>query len=167
MNKGGSSDMSVTEYKLFAPNLLSVCIDSNGSGDYQGQIWQQYDSQPIRFNGMVDMVLQMDKLFDLWGFPQASLKARSFVEDSTDARHINILDKSQSLKRIDVQKKRGDLSTFIIHVKFRQNATWQGDIVWREQNKKMHFRSALELMRMIDSAVEWTDHKTDDISTVS
>ncbi|MCR4904004.1 MAG: hypothetical protein K6A23_14185 [Butyrivibrio sp.] len=68
---------------------------------------------------------------------------------------------------MDVQKKRGDLSTFIIHVKFRQNATWQGDIVWREQNKKMHFRSALELMRMIDSAVEWTDHKTDDISTVS
>jgi len=167
MEKGGSSEMSVMQPRLFAPNLLSICIDSNGSGDYQGCVWQQYDSQPIIFEGMVDMILQMDKLFDLWGFPQAGLKTRSFVDEVSDIKHVNILDKSQKLKKIDVQEKTGKRGTFIVHVKFRQNASWQGEVVWREQNKRMHFRSVLELMKMIDSALESTCSEAENISTVS
>jgi Holliday junction resolvase-like predicted endonuclease len=42
-------------------------------------------------------------------------------------------------------------ATFIIQIKYRENATWQGPVEWIEKKQKMTFRSALELIRIIDS----------------
>ncbi|MBP7349179.1 MAG: hypothetical protein KA965_10895 [Butyrivibrio sp.] len=53
-----------------------------------------------------------------------------------------------------MQEERGKESTFIVQVQYRQNATWQGQVVWAEENRKEHFRSALELIKLIDSAME-------------
>lgn len=44
--------------------------------------------------------------------------------------------------------------TFIVHVRYRQNATWQGDVIWAEKNERQGFRSALELLKLIDSALD-------------
>lgn len=44
--------------------------------------------------------------------------------------------------------------SFMIVIKDTQNASWQGTIEWLDQNKKQHFRSALEMIKLIDSAVE-------------
>ena len=49
--------------------------------------------------------------------------------------------------------------SFMIVIKDTQNASWQGTIEWLDQNKKEHFRSALEMIKLIDSAVE-NDSKT-------
>ena len=48
----------------------------------------------------------------------------------------------------------GGTGTFIIHVRCRQNATWQGEVAWAEREKRQHFRSALELLKMIDGALD-------------
>ena len=45
-------------------------------------------------------------------------------------------------------------ATFIVQVMYRQNATWQGQVVWSEKNETRQFRSALELIKLIDSAAE-------------
>ena len=42
------------------------------------------------------------------------------------------------------------------HVMYRQNATWQGSVTWAEKDQKANFRSALELIKLMDSAVEST-----------
>ena len=52
-----------------------------------------------------------------------------------------------------IQEKRGGKGTFIIQIQYRQNSSWQGKIVWVEQNKTLYFRSALELIKLIDSAL--------------
>ncbi|WP_418752109.1 hypothetical protein [Frisingicoccus sp.] len=52
------------------------------------------------------------------------------------------------------QKNRG---TFIVKIMGRENATWQGNVTWAEQNKVQNFRSALELMKMLDAAVRDND----------
>ena len=44
-------------------------------------------------------------------------------------------------------------SSFIVNVTHRQNATWQGTVTWVDENRTQSFRSALELMFLIDSAV--------------
>ncbi|KUJ24914.1 hypothetical protein AR437_03050 [Christensenella hongkongensis] len=46
----------------------------------------------------------------------------------------------------------GKKATFIVQIQYRQNATWQGQVVWSEKNEKKKFRSALELIKLIDSA---------------
>ncbi|MCL2865233.1 MAG: hypothetical protein FWE25_06825 [Lachnospiraceae bacterium] len=44
--------------------------------------------------------------------------------------------------------------TFIIEIKDTQNGTWQGVITWTKDNQKLAFRSTLELIRLLDSAIE-------------
>ena len=50
--------------------------------------------------------------------------------------------------------------TFIIQVKGTDNHTWQGIIKWVEEDKLIPFRSALELLQLMDSAIgETKDNK--------
>lgn len=44
--------------------------------------------------------------------------------------------------------------TFIVNVKCRQNNTWQGTINWVDKNETVPFRSMLEMIKLIDSALE-------------
>ncbi len=44
--------------------------------------------------------------------------------------------------------------SFVIEVKSRENHTWQGTVSWVEGKKKENFRSALELLKLIDSTLE-------------
>ncbi|MBO4809698.1 MAG: hypothetical protein J5537_11720 [Lachnospiraceae bacterium] len=51
--------------------------------------------------------------------------------------------------------KENDIgNSFVIEVKSRENYTWQGTITWVEGKQKENFRSALELMKLIDSTLE-------------
>ncbi len=43
--------------------------------------------------------------------------------------------------------------TFIVKVDNYQSGTWQGRVIWAEENVTEHFRSTLELMKLIDEAV--------------
>lgn len=45
-------------------------------------------------------------------------------------------------------------NTFVIKVLNIQNDSWQGSITWADKNKTQHFRSALELIHLIDDAVK-------------
>ena len=44
--------------------------------------------------------------------------------------------------------------TFVIEVIDQQNASWQGTVNWVNKGKKENFRSVLELIRLMDSALE-------------
>ena len=51
-------------------------------------------------------------------------------------------------------KKRKKEETFLIRISECQNATWQGSILWAERKKKKYFRSTLEMLSLIDEAVQ-------------
>ena len=44
--------------------------------------------------------------------------------------------------------------TFIVKIMNRQNSTWQGNVTWVEEQESQNFRSALELIKMIDGALD-------------
>ena len=52
------------------------------------------------------------------------------------------------------------LGTFEISVKFMQNSTWQGQIHWIEKNQKQNFRSALEMLKLMDEALAENSEST-------
>lgn len=45
-------------------------------------------------------------------------------------------------------------STFIVQISSCQNASWQGTVTWADGRETVPFRSALELIKLIDSAVD-------------
>lgn len=44
-------------------------------------------------------------------------------------------------------------STFVVHITQSENASWQGQVTWADKNITKNFRSALELIKLIDSVV--------------
>lgn len=44
--------------------------------------------------------------------------------------------------------------TFVVKVDHCEHETWQGRVTWAEENKSEHFRSALELIKLMDGAVK-------------
>ena len=60
------------------------------------------------------------------------------------------------MKDLQMQEK----PTFIVKVQYRQNASWQGSIRWLERDTEKNFRSTLELIRLMDSAVGNEDDST-------
>ena len=43
--------------------------------------------------------------------------------------------------------------TFLVKIVNSQNATWQGSVTWVEEQKTQNFRSALELLKLIDGVI--------------
>lgn len=158
--------MSFGEHRLYAVNLICIGIDQTESGDYSGRIWHQYQDEPIRFKNAMDLIREMDMLYDEWNFPQKSTAGRQFEHkhDSTENQHKRRAVAPMDVRRI--QDKKGDKGTFIVHVKYRQNATWQGEVIWAERNKKQCFRSALELLKLIDGALDGGAGETEDIEEI-
>ena len=54
-------------------------------------------------------------------------------------------------------RARVDKGTFIVKIQRRENSTWQGEVTWVEKKETKFFRSALELLKMIDGATEDTE----------
>ena len=47
--------------------------------------------------------------------------------------------------------------TFLVKILNKQNSTWQGSITWMEEQKTQNFRSALELIKLIDGVLDGDD----------
>lgn len=144
--------MEKIQKQLFAPNLICIGIDGNANGDFYGRMWDPYTDEPRRFVGTNDMLITMDNLYDSWDYPQSAINMRSFRKDGKDrsSEDIDIRNGSFKEKIERLMENRGDEATFIIQVKYRQRATWQGQFVWAEKDLCRDFESAWELIRMMD-----------------
>ena len=56
------------------------------------------------------------------------------------------------------QQNNGNQS-FVVSIKSRENHTWQGSVTWVEEQKQENFRSVLELLKLMDSAISSTDQE--------
>ncbi|MEG2000268.1 MAG: hypothetical protein RR053_02600 [Evtepia sp.] len=52
-----------------------------------------------------------------------------------------------------MDKTTGRNESFIIQILNTQNATWQGTVTWATSKQTQNFRSALELIKLIDSTL--------------
>lgn len=121
-----------------------VCIDSYENGIPVGKMYSLRDDTEQRFESLSQFLLKMEHSLDASAFPQSFTAARSFAP-RPDAQARGSPEKGNST---------GKLATFAIKVLFRQNATWQGSISWLEGNNELSFRSALELVLLMDSALQ-------------
>ena len=147
--------------KNTAPNLCILCIDQAAKGDYQGRLYHLYAAEAIPFDYMYAGVRQIDSLCDQLDYPQSSEQLRSFNKIKRKTKqtqendcHTKETRAKQKMSKETLTQQKGKTATFVIHVMHRQNATWQGSVTWAEKDKKANFRSTLELIKLIDGAVE-------------
>lgn len=143
--------MNRVNVNISAPNLATVCVDRIFGGHYIGRLYHKYQKGFSEFNGIEQLFILIDKLCDKSGYPQSTTQRRTFQskkENTSGEEALQVTD-------IDhVLDQKGSMATFVVHVKYRQHSTWQGEVVWAEKNEKRTFRSALELLKLIDNALE-------------
>ena len=136
-----------------APNLLGICVD-RVENEYYFRMYHSLLPIPLESHELGSLILQADAFFAKTGCPQAATQHRSFAEETAA---VFSEERDFPMCEHDLSSFRGEKGTFVVHVQYRQNATWQGTVVWADKNKTQRFRSALELMKLIDSALVESD----------
>lgn len=133
---------------------IRICVDTYTDGEMCGRVYASYDAEAVEFSNAVMLLKQLQRIYDENSFPQATMKQRSFTQQKESGNS------GQCSTKQDVKQKpsaiwtavRGKKATFRIRVLFRQNASWQGNITWLEKGMEENFRSALEMLMLMDSA---------------
>ncbi len=146
--------MNISGIHIAAPNLCTLCVDAWNGGNGEGRLYNYYSEMPQRFVSQYDALKKIDDLCDRLNYPQAAEQPRSFAKAAAAPVQRKKVEKCMSKDKL--LEPRGKMATFVVHVMYRQNATWQGSVTWAEKDQKANFRSALELIKLMDSAVEST-----------
>ena len=120
-----------------------ICIDSYKDRVLSGRINNEYYSEGVAFHSVMEFLLSMEYVLEEMNWAQSFSGRRVFQNGSEriapelSSEHI----------------KEGKLATFSLRILFRQNASWQGNLIYAENNRSSSFRSVLELLTLIDSAL--------------
>lgn len=134
-----------------APNTVMVLVHSRDP--FTGEIFHCYSEEPIKIYSGYQIFVEIDRLCDEIGYPFRDVSMRSFHKRAETPRK-NYREANRVMRFSQLTEKNGDQGTFMVHVQYRQNATWQGQVTWMEKKETQNFRSALELMKLIDSALD-------------
>ena len=135
------------------PNMVMVCVDGVENGDIYGRYFHRYKKEETFFLNSAMLFSEVEQFYDIIGYPQAAMRTRNFIEREREKvpakEHMTVIYDSQTLMQF-----RGKLATFLVGVTSRQNASWQGDVVWMERKIRKHFCSDMELVVFVDDAVK-------------
>ena len=116
--------MEEIRFNLAAPDLLCICVDDRQHGENSGRLYCCYSREAMYFAHEYQLIKIIERLLDRIDYPQSSVKIRSFQEKEEK----RLLKPEKVLEGREVANHSGKLDTFLVHIKYRQNATWQGEI---------------------------------------
>lgn len=125
-----------------------ICVDEYKRGEIKGRIYNNFYSEAISFQNVMQMIKKLEKLYDGFEYPQKSVAVKSFGK----AEENEILGQVALAQPVP-QEKQGTVATFHIRVIFRKHASWQGTVLWIDKGKEESFRSTMELLLLLDSAL--------------
>lgn len=150
-------EVSNTGSYIGTPWGIILCVDYYRDEKINGRIYHRYQTEPIRIGGMLEAVFEIDAFFDRLGYPFPGTEIHYFIKHEKTQR----IKMTRKLSDEEMLKNNGEQGTFIIRVEQRQHSSWQGRVTWVEEGKTENFRSALELLKMIDGALDSRDIKED------
>ena len=132
-----------------------VCVYDLRDEEPGGRWYNPYQPQAVRFESVLQLLNGMEELYDDLSFPQPAFCRRSWRQgkETRDRYRSRKKEVKRYMSDEVFQEKRGEKATFVVQVQFRQNATWQGTVTWTEKNETRHFRSTLELIRLMDESL--------------
>ena len=126
-----------------------VCIDNYENGILSGRMYNAYIPDGDSFHSTIEFLKKMESMLDEMKFPQSFRANRVFCQ----------LPEPKVAAPPMGSPPSGAYGTFHLKVLFRQNASWQGSVTWVEGHREESFRSVLELLLLMDSAVSGRQEK--------
>lgn len=127
-----------------ANRTTMICVDSYEQGVLNGRFYNfGQEGDGSSFHSLTQLLVGMEHLLDSANYPQSFTAMRTFSPISEPK-----LDSPE-----DGAQKRGKSATFVVKILFRQHTSWQGTVTWIEEKCEQTFRSVLELILLMDSAL--------------
>lgn len=142
--------MNSSENYIGTPCGIVACVDYYQNAIVKGRLFHRYQKKAIHFERMTEAIFKMDEFFDRLGYPFRGNESHYFRRPKKQEQIIM----ERKVSDEEMLKNRGEKGTFIIKVEQRQHSSWQGRVTWVEEGKTENFRSTLELLKMIDGALD-------------
>ena len=141
--------MSIASLKVVPEDMRTsiIRIYSYRDKNPQGTFYNSYYGEEVVFENLTQLLFTMENLMDEMGYPQASVRTHGFKEGPKRMTRTSVA------KQLLLSPDQEAIATFKVKVLFRQGASWQGRVCWTGSKEEMSFRSALELIKLIDSAL--------------
>lgn len=120
-----------------------VCVDSYQAGVLAGRFYNPYLESGETFQSLTQFLVKMESVLDSMNLPQSFTATRTFSPPPPPV----------SGAPPDSEPQDGRCATFAIRILFRQNASWQGSVIWLDEGIEQSFRSVLELILLMDSVL--------------
>lgn len=126
--------------------ITALCIDSYDNGVPMGRYYNAASEEGQSFKSLTQFILKMEDSLDTMDLPKAFTVTRTFMTVNRSSHDPP-----------EKSYRPGKEATFLIRVLFRQNTSWQGCLTWVDGGREQSFRSVLELILLIHSALEQTE----------
>ena len=127
--------------------VVIVYVDSYDNSVPVGRFRLAASQNIQTFQSLSQLLLKINNELEAAQFPQAFDELRKFH----DPKALPVSPPETA------EIPTGDAATFTIRILFRQNASWQGTITWLEGKQEQSFRSVLELIFLMDNALEFAN----------
>lgn len=120
-----------------------ICIDRYENKVPIGRLYHASSETGTAFHGTMNLLLSLESMLEEMKGPQSFSNRRTFR--TSEERVIS----SVTAETV----REGKMATFALRILFRQNASWQGSVFWYDGKQEESFRSVLELLMLMDSAL--------------
>lgn len=136
--------------------VFYVLADHKDNADIRGRVLDRDTVYLGKFNSIMQLPTMMDEYCGKFKYPQKTHELRTFNNENTTVA----VDRGEEKMAEEKVLAKGEKATFLVTIRYRQNATFQGSIKWLEANEERNFRSELEMIKLMDDAV--IDENQDD-----
>ena len=121
---------------------IMVCVDAYDDGVLSGRFYHATHGM-VEFRSLSQFLLRMETVLEEIQEPQSDTSRRTFSSVFPSDEEAGPPERF----------RKGAQATFELKVLFRHHSSWQGFVVWKERETEQSFRSVLELVYLMDSAL--------------
>ena len=136
------------EKAYFAPYEMRASIIkvvSYEQKNMKGLLVNPYFGREVYFENLTQLIFLIEGMLDDLNCPQKGMENRNFRKEETPP--------PKAVEAAPVPEVGPVVASFKLNILFRQNASWQGSIVWMEKAMESQFRSLLELIMLMDGVL--------------
>ncbi len=126
--------------------IFTIAVDHSGEDGVSGMLFHNASQQGWHFCSFLEMTEVVEQIFGQIHYPGEVLKKRFFGR----AQSLASVQKKNGEK---LSRREGAEDTYLLKVKQRQNASWQGTLFNRRTGQRFAFSSFLELVEYLACGV--------------
>lgn len=142
--------LSPAKFLPYEAKTIILKVHSYENKNITGYLSNVMQDSDERFDNLTQMLFGIEKILDDNQFPQPNLETRTFPQAAGTSGKPKPV---QVEKSEDSQESGTPIASFKLSVMFRQNASWQGNLVKIDNNTAAQFRSVFELIQLLDSVL--------------